>query len=117
NNENSSTVRYFVDRDGVRTYYTPNRNNGTLTTDYISVAVAIYSAGCACINPRIRIVYNNDIEVDLTEATPEWIISGVYNPNQYSPSSIDGVTETVSGRYSSSSSSFEQISGDASSYK
>lgn len=117
NNENSSTVRYFVDRDGVRTYYTPNRNNGTLTTDYISVAVAIYSAGCACINPRIRIVYNNDIEVDLTEATPEWIISGVYNPNQYSPSSIDGVTETVSGSYNSSSSSFEQISGDASSYK
>lgn len=56
-NDSYSTVKYFIDQNDVRTYYTPNRNLGRLTASNIIVGIALYSQGLACVDPKMKVIY------------------------------------------------------------
>lgn len=56
-NDSYSTVKYFIDQNDVRTYYTPNRNSGKLTASNIIVGISLYSQGLACVDPKMKVIY------------------------------------------------------------
>ena len=56
-NDSYSNVKYFIDQNDVRTYYTPNRNSGILTAPNILVGIALFSQGLACVDPKMKVIY------------------------------------------------------------
>lgn len=56
-NETQSKLEYFVESNGVRKYYTPNRNNGIIESSNLLFGIMLWSYGTACISPRLSIKY------------------------------------------------------------
>lgn len=60
-NETQSKLEYFVESNGVRRYYTPNRNGGIIESSNLVFCIMLYGYGTACISPRVSIKYRDDL--------------------------------------------------------